>query len=264
MDFFNIEQAASRLGMRQEGVLALCQSGWFGRKLANTWLITKIEINHYTAGRRADANELPALYDADAMIKDLKISRSRFYRLVAQEKILGLRFGKRGGHPNMVFTQEQLTDARQAVAGIDGMGKRDVPEDQYIEERDDGRFYVLGTINDNRWVQEDKGFEERNYKSRMVARAKAREAHGQPPIYKKGDRIPYGDQEFIFLKDVTPIDGRAHVQLGDSQVFVRVKELIDLEDQDVQDKKLVTVYKDGLWPSSKGESDGENAEDSSE
>ena len=255
MKFYNLEQAAEKLSMRQEGALALCQSGWFGQKVANTWLITGQEIKAYFAGKVIERGKLPKLYDADHVIKDLRISRSRFYRLVAQNKIKGLRFGNRGGNPNLVFTAEQLVAAKEAVAGIDGSGQRYVDADQHIEERD-GRFYVLGTLT------EDPDGVERNYKSRTIARAKAREAYGQAPVYKAGDSLRYGDQKITVLKDVTPIDGLAHLKIGGVEVLWPVRRLIAYEDDlNQQDKELVTVYKDGNWP--EGDENGTDKQDSS-
>jgi hypothetical protein len=118
-----------------------------------------------------------------------------------------------------------------------------VDADKYIEERHD-RFYVLGTLS------EDPDGVERNYKNRTIARAKAREAHGQDPIYKKGDTIPYGSREMVFLQDVTPICALAAVCVSKNQVLWSVKRIIEWEQHLNQEGEsdLVIVFEDGLWP----------------
>lgn len=255
MKFYNIEEAAEQLSMRQEGALALCQSGWFGRKVSNIWLITDKEIKAHLAGKRVAPGKQPTFYDADAMIRELKISRSRFYRLVAAGTIKKHWFGNRGGSPNFIFTEDQLKAARTAINGKAGSGTRPVESDKHIEEREDGRHYILGTLT------EDPGGVERNYKSLTIARAKAREAFGQEPTYRKGDSFPYGRLEITVLKDVTPIDGLAHIRIGDVEVLWPVRQLIAYEES-LHEKELVTVYKDGLWPpgTGKGESDDTDKE----
>ena len=157
----NAEQAAEKMDIRKDIILALCQSGLFGRKVSNTWLITDRELADYQDGIRTDPADLVPLYDADAVIKELNISRARFYRLIEKGEIESLRFGNRGGHPNIIFTKDQLLAAKKAIAGAEGTVTREVAIDKHIRHRSDGRFAVIGTG--------------KHYKSRTIARARARQ-----------------------------------------------------------------------------------------
>lgn len=165
MKYLNINQASKEIALNSASVAVLCQAGVFGRKLGNTWCITDKEINRYKAGHRAPLANLPPLYDSQQVIAMLGISRTAFYRLVAKGKIVGTEFGNRGGQPNLIFTEAQVAAALRVVSNMPKNGYRTVDADQYISEHN-GRFYVAGT--------QDKDGNELSYKSRTIARERAR------------------------------------------------------------------------------------------
>jgi hypothetical protein len=165
MEYLNIEQAAKKLDLPAQTIATLCKVGCFGRKLGNTWCITNREISHYSKGHRSPPSDLEPLYDSQQVIAILGISRAKFYRLVAEGQIVGEQFGRRGGQPNLIFTLTQVAEAHVTVQDLPKNGYKELAIDKYIQERD-GRFYVT-----------DQAGTEHDYKSRTIARSRARMIH---------------------------------------------------------------------------------------
>ena len=224
MEYLTAEQAAKKMAMRLDIVRAICQSGWFGRKFSDVWLITDKEIEAYWDGRRIPQDELPPLYDAGYVIEEMGISRSMFFRLLANGAIESETFGLRGGKPNLLFTQKQLDSARALTKDLRIMGHTTTPFDKYIEQRN-GRFHVRGTLN-------AQGVE-RNYKTIYMARRTARKAYDNPPIFQKGLKIPFGDQYIEFLKDVLEVDHLAYIRIGSADTYYAVRQILDYAQEKV-------------------------------
>ncbi|KKM16571.1 hypothetical protein LCGC14_1684560 [marine sediment metagenome] len=218
MEYYTVAEVAKKTALKIEIIRAICQSGFFGRKFSNTWLITDRELDAFHKGKRINQDKLPPLFDTNYVIEEMGVSRSMFFRLLDKGAVVADRFGVRGGQPNLIFTQEQLDEARALTSELRIMGHAVTAVDKYIHRKND-RYYVKDTLN-------ARG-EERNYKTIYMARNTARRAYNNPPLFALGQTIPFGDQKIEFLKDVLEGDNLAHIKIGNADILYAVRRIVD-------------------------------------
>jgi hypothetical protein len=223
MEFLNTQDIAEKLGLSFFTVQKYIQAGELpGRKLGGTWVTTDRELRDYMSGKEAYQIDLVQLFDVRGAAEHLHTDVRTVRRLVRAEKLKGTSIDNRGsGTGTIVFSLRQVNAAQKHVTQFERARpgrplKDNVDEYLYISESGGVTWH---NIRDTY----DRTHSNYAYKHLHQARARAREAHMSPPVYKKGDKVeiylskhPEGKRcHPAFLQhNVTPICRTAVVKIA--------------------------------------------------